>query len=72
MAHVDAEITSQPDCWRRAVEQAALSEMALPHRGHRVAAVGCGTSWFIAQVYAVLRERAGHAPGPVPRPRCST
>ncbi|MFD0663900.1 hypothetical protein [Thermocatellispora tengchongensis] len=22
--------------------------------------VGCGTSWFIAQAYAVLRERAGH------------
>jgi fructoselysine-6-P-deglycase FrlB-like protein len=60
MAHVDGEITSQPDCWRRAVERAALSEMALPHRGHRVAAVGCGTSWFIAQAYAVLRERAGH------------
>jgi fructoselysine-6-P-deglycase FrlB-like protein len=60
MAHVDDEIASQPDCWRRAVERAALAEMALPHRGHRVAAVGCGTSWFIAQSYAVLRERAGH------------
>jgi len=60
MAHVDGEITSQPDCWRRAVERAALAEMALPHRGHRVAAVGCGTSWFMAQAYAALRERAGH------------
>nr|BFE86292.1 SIS domain-containing protein [Planobispora longispora] len=25
-----------------------------------MAVVGCGTSWFIAQTYAVLRERAGH------------
>jgi fructoselysine-6-P-deglycase FrlB-like protein len=36
------------------------AEIAWPHRGHRVAAIGCGTSWFVAQVYAVLRERAGH------------
>jgi fructoselysine-6-P-deglycase FrlB-like protein len=60
MAHVEDEIASQPDCWRRAAEQAARWEMALPHRGQRVAAVGCGTSWFIGQAYAVLRERAGH------------
>lgn len=60
MAHVDGEIASQPACWRRAVERAALAEMALPHRGHRVAAVGCGTSWFMAQAYAALRERARH------------
>jgi fructoselysine-6-P-deglycase FrlB-like protein len=60
MAFVDSEISSQPACWRRAVEVAARSEIALPHRGHRVAAAGCGTSWFIAQAYSVLRERAGH------------
>jgi fructoselysine-6-P-deglycase FrlB-like protein len=60
MAHVDEEIASQPGCWRRAVELAAVSAMALPRRGHRVAAVGCGTSWFIAQAYAALRERSGH------------
>jgi fructoselysine-6-P-deglycase FrlB-like protein len=60
MTHVEEEIASQPACWRRAAELAAISEMALPHRGHRVAAVGCGTSWYIAQAYAALRERAGH------------
>jgi fructoselysine-6-P-deglycase FrlB-like protein len=60
MAHVDEEIASQPACWRRAVELAAVSAMALPRRGHRVAAVGCGTSWFIAQAYAALRESTGH------------
>ena len=28
--------------------------------GASVAVVGCGTSWFVAQAYAVLREAAGH------------
>src|SRR2546423_8201 len=60
MAHVDDEIASQPACWRRAVESAPVFEISLPRRGHRVAVVGCGTSWFMAQSYAVLRERAGH------------
>lgn len=56
---VDAEIASQPDTWRRAA--ALLPEVAdqLPRRGARVAAVGCGTSWFMSQSYAALRERAG-------------
>ena len=55
----ESEIASQPDCWRRAV--ALLPEVAglLPAAGERVAVVGCGTSWFIAQSYAVAREAAG-------------
>jgi fructoselysine-6-P-deglycase FrlB-like protein len=60
VAYVDDEIASQPGCWRRAASLAARVELALPHRGHRVAVVGCGTSWFVAQAYAGLRERAGH------------
>ena len=31
----------------------------MPGFGQRVAVVGCGTSWFIAQSYAALRESAG-------------
>ena len=56
----EAEIGSQPDCWRRAA--AMLPEVAevLPAPGERVAGVGCGTSLFIAQSYAVARESAGH------------
>ncbi len=56
---VDEEIASQPDTWRRAA--ALLPEVAdrLPRRGARVAVVGCGTSWFMAQSYAALREHAG-------------
>ncbi|MGW4643067.1 SIS domain-containing protein [Sphaerisporangium sp. NPDC004334] len=56
--HTEMEIASQPACWRRGAEMAATA--ALPRPGERVAVVGCGTSWFIAQAYAVLRERAGH------------
>ena len=31
----------------------------LPQPGERVAVVGCGTSWFMAQAYAALREASG-------------
>ena len=60
MTYVQDEIASQPKCWRRAAELFAHVELALPRRGQRIAAVGCGTSWFVAQAYAGLRERAGH------------
>ncbi|MEU1386472.1 MULTISPECIES: SIS domain-containing protein [unclassified Nonomuraea] len=55
--HTEAEIESQPSCWRRAVADVPAS--ALPEPGERVAVVGCGTSWFIAMAYATLREQAG-------------
>ena len=32
---------------------------ALPAPGERVAVIGCGTSWFIAQSYAAAREESG-------------
>jgi fructoselysine-6-P-deglycase FrlB-like protein len=51
------EIASQPGCWRQA---AALEVDGLPAPGERVAVAGCGTSWFVAQAYAALREAAGH------------
>ncbi|MEU7135498.1 sugar isomerase [Streptomyces sp. NPDC046261] len=52
------ELATQPDCWRRAAE-AAASAAGLPRPGERVAVTGCGTSWFMAQSYAALREAAG-------------
>jgi fructoselysine-6-P-deglycase FrlB-like protein len=55
----EREIASQPACWRRAGGLAADVAGSLPTRGERVAVVGCGTSWFIAQSYAAARERAG-------------
>ncbi|ROO86985.1 hypothetical protein EDD29_4573 [Actinocorallia herbida] len=54
--HVEAEIRSQPECWRRVGEVGAGG---LPEPGERVAVVGCGTSWFVGQAYAALREAAG-------------
>jgi fructoselysine-6-P-deglycase FrlB-like protein len=56
---VQTEILSQPGCWRRAVEVAGRSRGLLPRDGERVAVVGCGTSWFMAQAYASLRESTG-------------
>ena len=57
-AHMRAELDSQPDTWERAVGMTA-EQALLPAKGQRVAVVGCGTSWFMAQSYAALRERAG-------------
>src|SRR5262245_14530929 len=59
MAYVDEEIASQPDCWRRAITLAGEVADALPQPDERVAAVGCGTSWFMAMAYAGLREASG-------------
>ncbi|MER5334995.1 SIS domain-containing protein [Micromonospora sp. NPDC002717] len=59
MSYVDAEIASQPDCWREAARVAATAADHLPRQGERVAVVGCGTSWFMAMAYAARREQAG-------------
>ena len=57
--YVEAEIASQPACWRRAAELAPVVAHQLPATGERVAFVGCGTSWFVAQVVAHWRESRG-------------
>ncbi|MFJ4521746.1 SIS domain-containing protein [Streptomyces sp. NPDC088810] len=59
MTHVENELNSQPECWTRAAEQAGRHRGALPEPGERVAVVGCGTSYFMAQAVAALREGAG-------------
>ncbi|OUD01725.1 SIS domain-containing protein [Streptomyces swartbergensis] len=59
MTHVEDELTSQPECWTRAAAQAAGYAEVLPAPGERVAIVGCGTSYFMAQAAAALRESAG-------------
>lgn len=58
-SHMEAELRSQPQTW--AIAAGLREEQSLlPAAGERIAVVGCGTSWFMAQSYAVLRERAGH------------
>lgn len=58
-AYMQAELISQPDAWEQAV--GLIAERAvLPAPGERIAVVGCGTSWFMAQSYAAVRESTGH------------
>ena len=56
---VDAEIESQPSCWREAAGRAGDTRGALPRDGERVAVFGCGTSLYMARAYAALRESKG-------------
>ena len=53
------EIESQPETWRQGARLGAGPACPLPAAGLRVAVVGCGTSWFMAQAYAARREAAG-------------
>jgi fructoselysine-6-P-deglycase FrlB-like protein len=51
------EIFTQPATW--AAGAALAQDPGLPRPGERVLVVGCGTSWFVAQAYAALREASG-------------
>jgi len=59
MSEIEREIASQPERWREAAIRASEVAADLPRLGERVAAVGCGTSLFMAQAYAGLRESSG-------------
>jgi fructoselysine-6-P-deglycase FrlB-like protein len=59
MSVTEAEIETQPGDWLRAWDVAKANQHLLPQPGERVAAVGCGTSWFMASAYAAAREAAG-------------
>src|SRR5436305_5728252 len=59
MSVTATEIASQPAMWQRAVELLPSVRHKLPAAGERVAVIGCGTSYFIAQAVAHLRESAG-------------
>jgi fructoselysine-6-P-deglycase FrlB-like protein len=54
-----AEIRTQPDLWQRAGELAREFAHVLPAPGERVCVIGCGTSLFMAQAWAAMREAAG-------------
>src|SRR5690242_19719829 len=56
--HVERELRRQPEAWREARRRVADVASLLPRPGERVAVIGCGTSWFMATSYAMLRERA--------------
>ncbi len=58
-SHTAREIGTQPACWRRAAALVAHAR-GMPRASERVAVTGCGTSWYVAQAYARLREARGH------------
>ncbi len=58
--HLEREVASQPEAWRTVVGRLPGLADVLPAPGERVAVVGCGTSLFVGQAYAELRESAGH------------
>jgi len=58
VSEIEREIASQPACWREAASRGTRSEVLAP-TGARAAIVGCGTSLYMAQAAAGLRERAG-------------
>lgn len=61
MPYIEEEIASQPDMWRQAAALLSSgSVVGLPEPGERIAVIGCGTSQFMAQAYARLREETGH------------
>ncbi|MEU5839020.1 SIS domain-containing protein [Streptomyces diacarni] len=57
-SYMEQELRSQPETWRAAA-RIGSGDNPLPAAGARVAVVGCGTSWFMAQAYAALREGSG-------------
>lgn len=59
MTFLEAELARQPEDWRRAVGIAHRQGRLLPQAGERVALIGCGSSWFMGQAYAGMREAAG-------------
>jgi fructoselysine-6-P-deglycase FrlB-like protein len=56
---ITSEIASQPALWRKAQDLAPAVADLLPTPGEPAAAIGCGTSYHIAQAYASLREQGG-------------
>jgi len=58
-SHASAEITTQPADWAAVLGRVEEAVAVLPRPGDHVAVVGCGTSYYMAQAYAVLREQGG-------------
>ncbi len=59
MSITSNEIESQPAIWTRALTEVATIGPLLGRPGERVLFLGCGTSAFVAESMAILRERAG-------------
>lgn len=58
-ATTSAELSSQPEIWTEALSLSADQLELLPRAGERVLVIGCGTSYYIGDSYAFLRNDAG-------------
>lgn len=58
----EREVASQPEMWRTAVRRTTPALRSVLTTPGPLAVVGCGTSWFVAQAVAALRESAGYGP----------
>lgn len=56
------EIATQPALWRRALESSETARDLLAAPGESMLILGCGTSAFVAESIAALREGAGLGP----------
>ncbi|WBU36755.1 SIS domain-containing protein [Homoserinibacter sp. YIM 151385] len=59
MSITATEILSQPQTWRTALERVEHARELLAAPGERILVIGCGTSAFVAESLAFLREDAG-------------
>lgn len=55
----EQELTSQPEIWAKALALPPEQLGLLPAAGEKVIVVGCGTSYYIGDAYAYLRNDAG-------------
>jgi fructoselysine-6-P-deglycase FrlB-like protein len=58
----EREVASQPEMWRTARRRTTPALLPVLTTPGPLAVVGCGTSWFVAQAIAALRESAGYGP----------
>ncbi|SHF55277.1 Fructoselysine-6-P-deglycase FrlB with duplicated sugar isomerase (SIS) domain [Jatrophihabitans endophyticus] len=54
-----AEVESQPAIWTRVLAESLRTSAVLPTAGTPVLFVGCGTSYYVGESYARLRNDAG-------------
>src|SRR5215208_6150202 len=59
-SHLSTEVAGQPSDWEAITARLPEFAPSLPSAGARVAVLGCGTSYYMAQAYAARRELSGH------------
>lgn len=55
----ERELTTQPEMWSRAISLPSEQLGLLPESGEKVVVIGCGTSYYVGDAYAYLRNDAG-------------